>query len=184
MQFRKGMKVFVVSDSNNNNYFEGTVYDYVATTGEITIEKVKNITGKFCGPTKYNVSTYPSFQELDKARQRIAALYEKVFGIDISEPNLPSSCEEPDNLDLNDRITKEYFQYFFGEDLENNDPAYVKTDIYLNAKVNSLYEYFFDVDLKVFPNFNPNDNSVDLDTLTKKIEQLNLYFFGSINGFQ
>ena len=47
--------------------------------------------------------------------------------------------------------------------------------------MNYLYLYFFDIDIMLSSNsgWNPNYSSVQLNTLTNKISQMYIYFFGT-----
>lgn len=181
--FRAGMKVNCMSDLSSNNYFEGVIYNYHAQTGEITIYKLASINGDFSKPSKYIVSIIPAFQELDLLRERMAKVYLELFGIDISGP-IPPSTGGGGTVDVTTENTqiKNLYNYFFGEDI-TTETGYAATTTYLTTKINSLYTYFFDIDLTSSTNssFNPNGNNVSLDSLSVKVQQLNLYFFGNAN---
>lgn len=176
--FRSGMKVNCMSDLSSNNYFEGVIYNYYAQSGEITIYKLNNINGDFTKPSKYIVSIIPAFQELDLLRERMAKVYLKLFGIDISGPAIPGS----EDVTTENTQIKNLYNYFFGEDI-TTETGYAATTTYLTTKINFLYSYFFDIDLTSSANssFNPNGNNVSLDSLSIKVQQLNLYFFGDAN---
>jgi len=188
--FRAGMKVNCMSDLSSNNYFEGVIYNYHAQTGEITIYKLASINGDFSKPSKYIVSIIPAFQELDLLRERMAKVYLELFGIDISGPIPPSTGGGGGGdggggtVDVTTENTqiKNLYNYFFGEDI-TTESGYAATTTYLTTKINSLYTYFFDIDLTSSTNssFNPNGNNVSLDSLSVKVQQLNLYFFGNAN---
>ncbi len=173
LHFTKDMRVTVTSDASNNNYIEGSVYYYNPCNGEITIYKITTVNGTFTNPSKYVISFGTPFQEIDKLKLRTAELYEKVFGT--PSTTTPLTAEQIQAADVQ---TKAVFNYFFSENIEN-DGTYALTEEYLTTKVNTVYTYFFDVTLSTNPSFNPNNNGVVIDTLPKKIEQLNLYFFGT-----
>ena len=181
LSFTKDMRISVTSDLSSNNYFEGNVYTYNPCNGEITIYKISTVNGTFNKPTKYTISFGASFQEFDKLKLRTAELELKVFGTDASgndtdlSGNLTTEELNKANLDVTN-----LFKYFFNE-IITNDENYAKTETYLTLKVHTLYNYFFDVNLDTNTAFNPNNNGVVLDTLPKKIGQLNYYFFGNTN---
>ena len=177
--FRKNMQVLCISDLSSTSYFEGTVYDYDKPSGEITIHQIKNITGDFTKPSKYLISVYAASQEVDALKERIEALYKKVFGIDIGGPDPPADVGgggSSDQVDVEDTAVKNLYTYFFNETIAS-EANYEKTTTYLNSKINYLYTYFFNKDLTTDTTFNPNNNNVVLDNLTNKVEQINLYFF-------
>ena len=183
--FKKGMKVNCTSDLSSNNYFEGEIYDYNGPSGEITLYKLTKINGSFTTPAKYTVTIMPAFQEIDKLRERMEAVYLELFGIDISEPDAPTTGggggTTVDVTTENTQI-KNLYTYFFGTDI-TTDSGYAATTTYLTTKINELYAYFFDKDLTSSANssFNPNGNDVSLASLSIKVQQLNLYFFGNAN---
>jgi hypothetical protein len=175
--FRKNMQVLCVSDLSSNNYFEGTVYDYDKPSGEITIHQIKNITGNFSKPSRYIISIYSASHEMDSMKGQIEALYKQVFGIDISGPEPPTNIGgQTVNVDTEDTAIKNLYTYFFNETIAN-EATYAKTSVYLTTKINYLYTYFFNKNLITETTFNPNNNNIVLDSLTNKVEQLNLYFF-------
>ena len=173
LHFTKDMRVTVTSDASNNNYIEGSVYYYNTCNGEITIYKITTINGTFTNPSKYVISFGTPYQEIDKLKLRTAELYEKVFGTPTTTTPLTVEQVQAANIE-----TKAIYNYFFSENIEN-DGNYALTEEYLTTKINTTYTYFFDVTLSSNPSFNPNNNGVVIDTLPKKIEQLNLYFFGT-----
>ena len=173
LHFTKDMRVTVTSDASNNNYIEGSVYYYNPCNGEITIYKITTINGTFTNPSKYVISFGTPYQEIDKLKLRTAELYEKVFGTPTTTTPLTVEQVQAANIE-----TKAIYNYFFSENIEN-DGNYALTEEYLTTKINTTYTYFFDVTLSSNPSFNPNNNGVVIDTLPKKIEQLNLYFFGT-----
>lgn len=178
--FRKNMQVLCISDLSSTSYFEGTVYDYDKPSGEITIHQIKNITGDFSKPSKYLISLYAASQEVDALKERIEALYLKVFGIDIGGPDAPDNIGSggtDDQVEVEDVAIKNLYNYFFNETIAN-EANYEKSTAYLSNKINNLYVYFFNKDLTTETSFNPNNNNIVLDNLTDRVEQLNLYFFG------
>jgi len=183
--FKKGMKVNCTSDLSSNNYFEGEIYDYNGPSGEITMYKLTKINGSFTTPAKYTVTIVPAFQEIDKLRERMEAVYLELFGIDISGPDAPTTGggggTTVDVTTENTQI-KNLYTYFFGTDI-TSESGYAATTTYLTTKINELYAYFFDKDLTSSANssFNPNGNNVSLASLSVKVQQLNLYFFGNAN---
>ena len=177
LHFTKDMRVTVTSDLSNNNYIEGSVYYYNPCNGEITIYKISTISGTFTSPSKYIISFGTPYQEIDKLKLKTAELYEKVFGTTTST----STLTETELQALGDRVTNLY-KYFFNDDISTTDSIYALTETYLTAKMNTLYNYFFDTTFTNNAAFNPNNNGILMDTLTIKIDQMYLYFFGAINS--
>ncbi len=181
--FNEGMKVNCTSDASSNNYFEGVIYNYESSSGEITIYNLATINGSFNKQSKYVVSIIPAFQEVDKLRERMARVYLELFNEDISDkaPASNSGTGTDTGTDTgtvteaNKTSTKTIFTYFFNEDI-TGDSNYADTETYYTEKVEYTYDYFFGNTTT-----NPNNNGVSLDTLQTKIEQLNLYFFGNTN---
>ena len=181
MNFTKDMRISVTSDLSNNNYFEGNVFSYNPCNGEITIYKISTVNGSFNKPTKYILSFGASFQEFDKLKLRTAELELKVFGADASGNAVDASGNlTTEELNTADVDVKTLYKYFFNETIADEE-NYEKTETYLTLKVHTLYNYFFDVNIISNTAFNPNNNGVELNTLPKKIAQLNYYFFGNTN---
>lgn len=184
LSFKKDMRISVTSDLSSNNYFEGNVYSYNPCNGEITIYKIATVNGTFNKPSKYTISFGASFQEFDKLKLRTAELELKVFGSTNLDPSGNVIADPSGNL-TDAELTKantdvmNLYKYFFNEDISEEED-YVKTEGYLTLKINTLYNYFFDVNIVSDTAFNPNNNGVVLDTLPKKIAQMNYYFFGNI----
>ena len=185
LNFTKDMRISVTSDLSSNNYFEGNVYTYNPCNGEITIYKIATVNGTFNKPSRYTISFGTSVQEFDKLKLRTAELELKVFGSTNLDPSGnvipdPSGNLTSTELTKADTDIKNLYKYFFNENIEDEED-YVKTEGYLTLKINTLYNYFFDVNILTNTAFNPNNNGVELNTLPKKIGQLNYYFFGNIN---
>tara|TARA_B100001057_G_scaffold481160_1_gene554858 strand:+ start:3597 stop:4607 length:1011 start_codon:yes stop_codon:yes gene_type:complete len=189
--FSTGSFVSVVSELNSSNYFEGEVYSYDKDTGLLQIKGVGTVTGDFTTPSKYIISIVPAYKELELLRARMAALYKEVFNIDLtvntSETGTGSDTGSTDSGTLTAaelttvvNTTQTTFSYFFASSIAG-DSDYAQTEAYITTKVNELYTYFFDIDLTSSANstFNPNNNGVAITSLPIKIEQMNLYFFGT-----
>jgi hypothetical protein len=180
MVYTHGTKVSCESIDASGNYFEGTVYNYNQSTGEITIYDIKHISGTFNVPVRYSVIIMAAAKEFNLLRDRITELYKQVFNIDLSEPacgtggggGTPAPTQAQATLVVN------LFKYFFNEDISTASD-YALTEIYLTSKLKYLYEYFFKIDITTNTTFNPNNNSVSLSTLNSKISQLYLYFFNN-----
>lgn len=184
LNFTKDMRISVTSDLSNNNYFEGNVYSYNPCNGEITIYKIATVNGTFNRPSRYTLSFGASIQEFDKLKLRTAELELKVFGSTNLDPSgnvIPDPSGNLTDAELTKANTdvKNLYKYFFNEDIEEEED-YVKTEGYLTLKIHTLYNYFFDVNVVTETAFNPNNNGVELNTLPKKIGQMNYYFFGNI----
>ena len=130
----------------------------------------------------------------------MAVLYKSVFNIDISPtdtafggavptvPTLPTTPTTPTGSLTTEELTAALakvvtrFSYFFGTNI-STDSTYAQTEEYLESKVNELYTYFFNVNISnsTDSSLNPNNNGVALSTILVKLEQFDLYFFGSTN---
>ena len=179
------MRISVTSDLSSNNYFEGNVYTYNPCNGEITIYKIATVNGTFNKPSRYTISFGASVQEFDKLKLRTAELELKVFGSTNLDPSgnvIPDPSGNLTSAELTkaDTDIKNLYKYFFNETIADEE-GYVKTEGYLTLKIHTLYNYFFDVNILTNTAFNPNNNGVELNTLPKKIGQLNYYFFGNID---
>lgn len=184
LSFKKDMRISVTSDLSSNNYFEGNVYSYNPCNGEITIYKIATVNGSFNKPSRYTISFGASFQEFDKLKLRTAELELKVFGSTNLDPSgnvIPDPSGNLTDAELTKANTDvmNLYKYFFNENITEEED-YVKSEAYLTLKINTLYNYFFDVNIVSDTTFNPNNNGVVLDTLPKKIAQMNYYFFGNI----
>lgn len=178
MSYVHGTKVSCESMDASCNSFEGTVYSYNNFSGEITIYEIKHINGAFNRPARYSVMIMSASKEFNILRDRINALYQEVFNIDLSEPacgggggNVPTQAQATLVVNL--------FKYFFNIDITSTDSNYALTEAYLTTKLAYLYQYFFNVNISTNTSFNPNGNSVSLSTLNAKISQLYLYFFNN-----
>ena len=125
----------------------------------------------------------------------MAALYKEVFNIDLTVNTTDTGTGSGTDSGTDDsstltaaelttavNTTQTHFSYFFASSIAG-DSDYAQTEAYITTKVNELYTYFFDVDLTSSANstFNPNNNGVAITSLPIKIEQMNLYFFGTTN---
>ena len=193
--FTSGSFVSVVSETSSSNYFEGEVFSYDKDTGLLQIKDVGTVTGDFTTPSKYKISIVPAYKELELLRARMAALYKEVFNIDLTVNTTDTGTGSGTDSGTDDsstltaaelttavNTTQTHFSYFFASSIAG-DSDYAQTEAYITTKVNELYTYFFDVDLTSSANstFNPNNNGVAITSLPIKIEQMNLYFFGTTN---
>lgn len=175
----KDTPVICYNKEATQNYFEADIYKYVDFTGEITLYNLNYISGIFVNPATYVISTRHVDQEFDRVRDSLFQLYQKVYEIDINDPNAFFN-------NVANRVTDVY-KFLFGIDITTTSD-YIKEVSYLEGKVNSIYEYFFDIVLTpentqpgFDPNkeiFNPNNNQIALTDIYVKISQLYLYFFG------
>ena len=195
LSFSKGSFVSVVQEKDNENYFEAEIFDYANDTGVLQLYNISVVAGPFSEASKLTISLFPGYKEVKLVRDRMAVLYKSVFNIDISPtdtafgglvptvPTIPTTgtltAEE-----LTAALTKvsNRFSYFFGTNI-TTDSTYAETEEYLETKVNEMYTYFFNTDISnsTDSSLNPNNNGVALSTILVKIEQFDLYFFGSTN---
>ena len=168
LSFTLGLPVTVSSSSNLNNYFEGFIYDYDKCSGNVTVNKIQYMSGIFTSPSSYLINVTNNITELNSLRNQITQLYALL-------DNSGNTLLTQQNLDV-----IELYYYFFNQDIRQ-DCDYELTDLYLNTKMNYLYTYFFGIDITLSSNFgwNLNNTSVQLNTLTNKISQMYIYFFGT-----
>lgn len=198
LSFSKGSFVSVVQDISNSNYFEAEIFDYGNDTGILQLYNISVVAGTFSESSKLTISLFPGYKEVKLVRDRMAVLYKSVFNIDISPtdtafgglvPTVPTIPTTPTTGTLTTEeltaalakvVTR--FSYFFGTNI-STDSTYAQTEEYLESKVNELYTYFFNTDISnsTDSSLNPNNNGVALSTILVKIEQFDLYFFGSTN---
>jgi hypothetical protein len=170
LSFTLGLPVTVSSSTNLNNYFEGFIYDYDKCSGNITVNKIQYISGIFTAPSIYLINVTNNITELNSLRNQITQLYALLDGS--GNTNLLLNQQNLDVIEL--------YYYFFNQDIRQ-DSDYVLSETYLNSKMNYLYLYFFDINIMLSSNsgWNPNNSSVQLNTLTNKISQMYIYFFGT-----
>ncbi len=192
LTFSKGSFVSCVQDVSNTNYFEGEISSYDKDVGLLQIYNISILNGDFKLPSKFTISILPAAAELNLLRTRMAALYKQVFNQDISAPSVsvpvtsapaPAPAPAPGALTVEQVATattqtKVFNTYFFAD-----DSGIEQTEESITIAVNNNFNYFFEIDVTATgsANFNPNNNGVVMSTLTIKIEQMNLYFFGSTN---
>ena len=179
-----GYKVVCTNTVAEDNYFEGEIFDYNKTTGEITIFKIQNVNGDFKNPATYNITLSSGNQELIKTKNRVNELYEYLFKVDLTNPI--NNKYDLLLIQYYNQIRRLY-KYFFNIDIavikyEDYEDDNEITEQYLTKKINYLYFVFFnikdlDLCLKRFKDFNPNNNGILLNTIKHKISQLYLYFF-------
>ena len=178
--YTSGNNIFCTNNESSQNYFEGTIYNYNTTTGEITIYQIHNINGTFTQPAEYNIILLAGSQEIVKLRTRVNELYKLLFQVDLTK-------YENNDYDLiltnyNNEINLLY-KYFFDIDIVDYYDDYELSEPFLNKRINFLYYEFFDISGSVMDkkpmriNPNPNKNGVLVNTLQNKISQLYVYFF-------
>jgi len=168
LSFTTGLPVTISSSTNLNNYFEGFIYDYDKCTGVITVNNIQYISGIFTASSIYLINITNNITELNSLRTQITELY-ALLG------DSGNTLLNQYNIDV-----IELYYYFFNQDIRL-DSDYVLNETYLNTKMNYLYIYFFDVDITLSSNsaWNLNNTSVQLNTLSNKISQMYIYFFGT-----
>jgi len=185
--FSHGTRVACNSTDLSGNYFEGIVYDYNTMSGEITLYEIKYISGAFNAPMHYAIMAMAASKEIDLLRERMEAVYKKVFNIDLSQPACGTGTGTGGGGDGGDgdaatasqnTNVANLYKYFFNTDI-TTEADYALTQTYLTTKMAYLYNYFFDVDISTNTSFNPNGNGTALSTLDAKISQLYLYFFNN-----
>ena len=197
LSFSKGSFVSVVQLNDNENYFEAEIFDYANDTGVLQLYNISVVAGPFSESSKLTISLFPGYKEVKLVRDRMAVLYKSVFNIDISPtdtafgglvPTVPTLPTTPTGTLTAEELTaalvkvSNRFSYFFATNI-TTDSTYAESEEYLETKVNELYTYFFNTDISNSSDssLNPNNNGVALSTILVKIEQFDLYFFGSTN---
>lgn len=203
LSFSKGSFVSVVQEKDNENYFEAEIFDYANDTGVLQLFNISVVAGPFDQSSKLTISLFPAYKEVKLVRDRMAVLYKSVFNIDISPtdtafggavptvptlPTQPTTPTTPTGSLTTEELTAALakvvtrFSYFFGTNI-STDSTYAQTEEYLESKINELYTYFFNVNISnsTDSSLNPNNNGVALSTILVKLEQFDLYFFGSTN---
>ena len=203
LSFSKGSFVSVVQEKDNENYFEAEIFDYANDTGVLQLFNISVVAGPFDQSSKLTISLFPAYKEVKLVRDRMAVLYKSVFNIDISPtdtafggavptvptlPTQPTTPTTPTGSLTTEELTAALakvvtrFLYFFGTNI-STDSTYAQTEEYLESKINELYTYFFNVNISntADSSLNPNNNGVALSTILVKLEQFDLYFFGSTN---
>jgi hypothetical protein len=163
------------SDTNNNNFFEGTIHEYNSKTGEMTISDITSINGIFTDSAIYNIALLTLNPDIIQLKNRMSDLYQYFFQVDLEVyPNYNPVTEQ---LILFGSQISQLYLYFFNIDL-SNDPEYeIVTYEYLTEKMNYLYYYFFELDITKNDDFNPNGNGLKLFSIKTRIEQFYLYLF-------
>jgi hypothetical protein len=181
LSYSYGDGISVVSQTDQNSYFQGIVQVYDKTTGNIAISQIKNVNGTVGTIIDtYLVNILAVRPDLDLVSHRVNALYSILFNVDLADP-LNSNFDLISNLSYSHIL--ELYEYFFNQDI-TLDGDFDLTDDYFNKKVNFLYYEFFDdtgypINYATFKPVNPNGNGIKLKTLKNKVEQLYLYFFNS-----
>jgi len=173
--FELNSNVSCYSDSNINNFFDGTINHYNRMTGEMTISQLDSINGTFLESTVYNLSLLTLNPDLIQLKNRMSYLYQYFFQVDLEVyPNYNPVTEQ---LILFGAQISNLYYYFFNIDL-SSDPEYeIVTYEYLTDKMNYIFFYFFELDITQNVDFNPNGNGLKLFSIKTKIEQIYLYLF-------
>jgi hypothetical protein len=163
-----------VSVYSDVNYFEGDIVNYDQISGEIIINNIDNLTGNFNDNLFYSVCLLGFNPDVIKLNKRMKDLYQYLFQVDIDIfPDYNPNIE----LYILYRLQiARLYKYLFNINLEE-DPDYSIEYSYLENKINYLYFYFFDLDIKNNQDFNPNNNGIKLNTLKNSINQLYVYLF-------
>jgi len=176
LPFAKNQKISCMIEDNESNYFNGSVLDYDADTGFLSIGSIDNITGNFSNSVVYKINLILFDPETAKLKQRMDYLYKCLFQVDLDlTPNYNPAYEQ---LIFFDKMVINLMYYLFEIDIRINTD-YVFTEEYLFSIVaDTIYLSLFDVDLSQVLNFQPNGNAdVQLTNLKNALYQIYIYLF-------
>jgi len=172
--FVKGNPIYVSNYDISNNYFKGIVSSYNKVTGEISLTNITNIKGTFAGEYTYALSIIFENPEVFELKDQINYLYKYLFNVNL----VTNTSYTVPSLELAD-IDKHIFNlyaYLFAVNLRTSDSTYAVTDAYLTTAINSLYSYFFEVDL-TSTTITLVTGFTNTSSLTNKVNGLVLYLF-------
>jgi hypothetical protein len=163
-----------VSVYSDVNYFEGNIVSYDQISGEITINNINCLNGSFNDNLFYSVCLLGFNPEVIKLNKRMKDLYQYLFQVDIDV--FPEYDPNIELLYLYRLQITRLYKYLFNTNLEN-EPEYSIDYNYLENKINYIYFYFFNLDIKRNEDFNPNNNEINLNSIKQTINQIYLYLF-------
>lgn len=178
LPFLPGQSLSCSIVDNENNFFNGVVFDYDKDIGFLSIGAIDNVTGNFSNSVVYNINLILFDPEVVKLKQRMDYLYKYLFQVELSIT--PDYNPVTEQLQFFERKVFNLLLYLFNYNIRiEND--YVMTEAYLSNELNTLYTYLFNVDLTQQLNFNPNGlTEIMLNTFKNRLYQIYLYLF-SIN---
>jgi hypothetical protein len=176
LPFVKNQRISCRIEDNESNYFNGSVLDYDADTGFLSIGSIDNITGDFSNTVVYKINLILFDPETMKLKERMDYLYKYLFQVSLSTtPDYNPALEQ---LVYFERRTIDLMYYLFDYDIRLVE-GYEFTEAYLfNLLKNTLYLSLFDVDLANILNFQPNGNpDVPITNLKNALYEMYIYLF-------
>jgi hypothetical protein len=176
LPFVKNQRISCRIEDNESNYFNGSVLDYDADTGFLSIGAIDNITGDFSNSVVYKINLILFDPETMKLKERMDYLYKYLFQVSLSTtPNYNPAMEQ---LIYFERRTIDIMYYLFDYDIRGVS-GYVFSEQYLfNIMTDTLYPSLFDENILQVLNFQPNGNpDVLLSNLKNALYELYIYLF-------
>jgi hypothetical protein len=176
LPFVKNQRISCRIEDNENNYFNGSVLDYDADTGFLSIGQIDNITGDFSNTVVYKINLILFDPETMRLKERMDYLYKYLFQVSLNTtPNYNPVFEQ---LVYFERRTIDIMYYLFDFDIRIVS-GYVFSEEYLfNIMKDTLYPTLFDVDILQVLNFQPNGNpDVLLTNLKNALYEIYIYLF-------
>jgi len=177
LPFVKNQRISCRIADNESNYFNGSVLDYDADTGFLSIGAIDNITGDFSNTVIYKINLILFDPETMKLKERMDYLYKYLFQVNLSStPNYNPAFEQ---LVYFERRTIDLMFYLFDYDIRVT-PGYQFTEEYLFNTImkDTLYPSLFDVDISQVLNFQPNGNpDVPINNLKNALYEIFKYLF-------
>ena len=95
LPFVKNQRISCRIADNESNYFNGSVLDYDADTGFLSIGAIDNITGDFSNTVIYKINLILFDPETMKLKERMDYLYKYLFQVNLSStPNYNPAFEQ------------------------------------------------------------------------------------------
>jgi len=177
LPFVKNQRISCRIADNESNYFNGSVLDYDADTGFLSIGAIDNITGDFSNTVVYKINLILFDPETMKLKERMDYLYKYLFQVSLSAtPNYNPAFEQ---LVYFERRTIDLMFYLFDYDIRITS-GYQFTEEYLFNTImkDTLYPSLFDVDISQVLNFQPNGNpDVPINNLKNALYEMFKYLF-------
>jgi len=176
LPFVKNQRISCRIEDNESNYFNGSVLDYDADTGFLSIGAIDNITGDFSNSVVYKINLILFDPETMKLKERMDYLYKYLFQVSLSTtPNYNPALEQ---LIYFERRTIDIMFYLFDYDIRGAS-GYVFSEQYLfNIMTDTLYPSLFDENILQVLNFQPNGNpNVLLSNLKNALYEIYIYLF-------
>jgi hypothetical protein len=176
LPFVKNQRISCRIEDNENNYFNGSVLDYDADTGFLSIGQIDNITGDFSNTVVYKINLILFDPETMRLKERMDYLYKYLFQVSLNTtPNYNPVFEQ---LVYFERRTIDIMYYLFDYDIRIVSDYVFSEEYLFNIMKDTLYPTLFDVDILQVLNFQPNGNpDVLLTNLKNALYEIYIYLF-------